>query len=71
MTNGHDEQRAWLIALRTPGLGPGGLREQLAATGGRIGPALARLRQPAAALGEGARTWLEHPDEEHNSRWPG
>lgn len=64
MTNGHDERRAWLIALRTPGLGPGGLREQLAAAGGRIGPALARLHQPAAALGEDARTWLEHPDEE-------
>jgi DNA processing protein len=64
MTNGHDELRAWLIALRTPGLGPGGLREHLAAADGRIEQALARLHRHAAALGDGARAWLERPDEE-------
>lgn len=58
-----DELRAWLIALRTPGLGPGGLREALAAAGGRIEAALAWLRRRAAALDEGAAAWLDAPDE--------
>jgi DNA processing protein len=60
--NETDELRAWLTALRTPGLGPGGLREALAAAGGRIDAALARLRRQAAALGEGAAAWLDAPD---------
>ncbi|MBA2076991.1 DNA-processing protein DprA [Rhodanobacter sp. PCA2] len=58
-----DELRAWLVALRTPGLGPGGLREALAAAGGRIDAALAQLRRKAAALDEGAAAWLDAPDE--------
>ncbi|MEW9571556.1 DNA-processing protein DprA [Rhodanobacter sp. Si-c] len=58
-----DELRAWLIALRIPGLGPGGLREALAAGDGRIGAALGRLRRPAATLDEGAAAWLDAPDE--------
>lgn len=58
-----DELRAWLTALRTPGLGQGGLREALAATGGRIDAALARLRRQAATLDEGAAAWLDAPDE--------
>ncbi|MBD8898831.1 DNA-processing protein DprA [Rhodanobacter sp. DHG33] len=58
-----DELRAWLIALRTPGLGPGGLREALVAAGGRIDGALALLRRQAAALDEGAAAWLDAPDE--------
>jgi DNA processing protein len=58
-----DELRAWLIALRTPGLGPGGLREALAAAGGHIDAALARLRRQAGALDEGAAAWLDAPDE--------
>jgi len=57
------ELRAWLIALRTPGLGPGGLREALAAAGGRIEDALARLRRQAASLDEDAAAWLDAPDE--------
>lgn len=56
-----DRQRAWLLALRTPGLGPGGLRERLAAQDGHIERVLAQLqRQPP---GEGARAWLQQPDE--------
>ena len=58
-----DELRAWLVALRTPGLGPGGLREVLATAGGRIDAALSRLRRQAATLDEGAAAWLDAPDE--------
>ncbi len=59
-----DGLRAWLIALRTPGLGPGGLRERLDAAGGDIHVALARLRAHPAALGETARGWLRRPDQD-------
>lgn len=58
-----DERRAWLIALRTPGLGPGGLRERLAAAGGDIEAVLAQMRRHAASLGESAQAWLAQPDE--------
>ncbi|WP_447731723.1 DNA-processing protein DprA [Rhodanobacter soli] len=58
-----DELRAWLTALRTPGLGPGGLRERLDAAGGDIRAALAQLRRHAAPLGELAQAWLARPDE--------
>ncbi len=58
-----DELRAWLIALRTPGLGPGGLRERLDAAAGDIRAALAQLRHHAAPLGESAQAWLARPDE--------
>lgn len=58
-----DELRAWLIALRTPGLGPGGLRERLDAVGGDIAAVLARLRRHSAPLGEPARACLQQPDE--------
>ncbi|WP_043795270.1 DNA-processing protein DprA [Rhodanobacter sp. OR87] len=58
-----DELRAWLLALRTPGLGPGGLRERLDAAGGDIRAALAQLSRDAARLGEPARAWLARPDE--------
>jgi DNA processing protein len=61
--NDMDELRAWLIALRTPGLGPGGLRERLDAAGGDIAILLARLRRHSAPLGELARAWLHQPDE--------
>ncbi|HUW53797.1 MAG TPA: DNA-processing protein DprA [Rhodanobacter sp.] len=61
--NESDEQRAWLIALRTPGLGPGGLRERLDAAKGDIGAVLERLRTCPAPLGEPARHWLQRPDE--------
>ena len=57
-----DELRAWLTALRTPGLGPGGLREALAANGDDIHRALGELRRHAATLGAGAGAWLEAPD---------
>lgn len=57
------ELRAWLTALRTPGLGPGGLREALVAADGRIDGALAQLRRHAAALDAGAAAWLDAPDE--------
>ncbi len=58
-----DELRAWLIALRTPGLGPGGLRERLDDAGGDIRAALTQLRRRAASLGEPAQAWLAQPDE--------
>lgn len=59
----NEELRAWLVALRTPGLGAGGLREQLDAVGGNIQAALARLEAHPGSLGEPARTWLSQPDE--------
>jgi len=58
-----DELRAWLIALRTPGLGPGGLRQHLDAAGGDIRAVLAQLRAAAGALDPPARAWLARPDE--------
>ena len=58
-----DGLRAWLIALRTPGLGPGGLRERLDAAGGDIHEVLWRLQAHPAALGEPAQAWLNAPDE--------
>ncbi|GLQ98310.1 DNA-processing protein DprA [Dyella mobilis] len=61
-----DEQaqwRDWLTLLRTPGLGPAGLRERLTAAQGRADRVLARLRQEAALLAPEARAWLERPDE--------
>lgn len=58
-----DEQRAWLIALRTPGLGPGGLRGRLDAAGGDIDSVLLCLRRHGASLGELAQAWLSCPDE--------
>jgi DNA processing protein len=57
------EWRDWLIVLRTPGLGPGGLRERLAATQGRIDQVLAQLRRNAATLHPDAQAWLNQPDE--------
>jgi len=62
-TNDEDELRAWLIAMRTPGLGPGGLRERLVASGGSMAGALARLRSGATSLDPVARAWLTQPDE--------
>lgn len=61
--NEQAELRDWLLALRTPGLGPGGLRERLAAAGGHIGTVLTELRRHAFTLGAEAQTWLERPDE--------
>ncbi|HUA80311.1 MAG TPA: DNA-processing protein DprA [Dyella sp.] len=61
--NEQAEWRDWLLALRTPGLGPGGLRERLAAAGGDIGAVLAELRRHAFGLGPQAQAWLEQPDE--------
>ena len=59
----NESLRAWLTALRTPGLGPGGLREQLDAAEGDIHVALATLKAQPASLGEPARAWLNQPDE--------
>ena len=61
--NDMDELRAWLIALRTPGLGPGSLRERLAAADGDIEAVLAQLHRHATSLGELAQAWLAQPDE--------
>ena len=57
------ELRAWLTALRTPGLGPGGLRERLDTTDGDIDAVLRNLHRHRTALGEEARAWLDAPDE--------
>ncbi len=57
------ELRAWMIALRTPGLGPGGLRERLDAVGGDIQGVLNRLQRDVGPLGAPARNWLNRPDE--------
>lgn len=54
--------RAWLIALRTPGLGPGGLRTRLDAVDGDIHAVLEQLRRQAGSLGEPAQVWLTRPD---------
>jgi DNA processing protein len=59
--NDMDELRGWLLALRTPGLGPGGLRERLVAGEGRIDAVLRQLRQ--APTSDAARHWLEQPDQ--------
>ncbi|MDQ6647114.1 MAG: DNA-processing protein DprA [Pseudomonadota bacterium] len=58
-----NELRAWMIALRTPGLGPVGLRERLDAAGGDMGRVLQRLQRDAGHLGGAAREWLSRPDE--------
>lgn len=55
--------RDWLVVLRTPGLGPGGLRQRLAATQGRIDQVLAQLQHHAAAFDPEAQAWLRQPDE--------
>lgn len=59
-----DELRAWLLALRCPGLGPGGLRARLAEAGGDIARVLGRLAQSRAPADAAAREWLRRPDPE-------
>lgn len=61
--NEQAELRDWLMALRTPGLGPGGLRERLAAAGGRIGDVMKQLQRNASTLNAEAQAWLQQPDE--------
>lgn len=61
--NEQAELRDWLTALRTPGLGPGGLRERLAAAGGRIGEVVKQLQRDASTLNAEAQAWLQQPDE--------
>lgn len=61
--NEQAELRDWLIILRTPGLGPGGLRERLAAVQGRIDQVLVQLQRHASSLDAGAQAWLKQPDE--------
>lgn len=58
-----DDLRDWLIALRTPGLGPGGLRERLVEHDGRMEAALAAVHRQPGSAGEVARRWLDQPDE--------
>ncbi|MGN2243429.1 DNA-processing protein DprA [Frateuria sp. GZRR33] len=58
-----DALRAWLILLRTPGLGLASLREQLAAAAGDVVAVLAGLRRSPARLGSAASAWLACPDE--------
>lgn len=58
-----EELRAWLIALRTPGLGAGGLRHWLERSNHDIRAVLAQLWRHRDALGPAAATWLRQPDE--------
>jgi DNA processing protein len=58
-----DALRAWLILLRTPGLGWAALREGGGAGAGDARAVLDGLRRSPAGLGEDARRWLRHPDE--------
>ena len=53
----------WLTLLRTPGLGPSGLRAQLTECGGDIAAVLAAFRQRPANLSEEGVRWLRQPDE--------
>jgi DNA processing protein len=57
-----EQQRAWMLALRTPGLGPGGLRESLKACGDDIIAVVNRLRRRSSSLSDEARAWLDAPD---------
>ncbi|MET0254864.1 MAG: DNA-processing protein DprA [Luteibacter sp.] len=57
-----DELRAWLILLRTPGLGARSLREGLLARGGAVA-LLAWLGRHEGVLAAKARDWLAQPDE--------
>lgn len=57
-----DALRAWLVLLRTPGLGPATLRERLAVRAGDIAAVLAEYRG-GKALEPAARAWLTCPDE--------
>ncbi|WP_201312529.1 DNA-processing protein DprA [Dyella sp. EPa41] len=59
----NDLFRAWLILLRTPALGPAGLRERLRAQSGDIHAVLRALREQAASLPDDARDWLRRPNE--------
>ncbi|MBU6246946.1 MAG: DNA-processing protein DprA [Xanthomonadaceae bacterium] len=57
-----DELRAWLLALRCPGLGPGGLRDRLGDAGGDIARVLGRLANSRAPADAAVRAWLRRPD---------
>lgn len=60
--NESSELQTWLILLRTPRLGPGALREQLAAHDGQIAAVLAALHQRLPDLPADTRRWLQRPD---------
>ncbi|MDR3444121.1 DNA-processing protein DprA [Dyella sp.] len=55
--------RSWLTLLRAPRLGPGAIREQLAANDGCVESVLDALRQRLPTLPADTRRWLERPDE--------
>jgi len=55
--------RIWLTLLRTPRLGPGALREQLALHDNRVDAVLDALRQRLPSLPDDTRRWLEQPDQ--------
>jgi DNA processing protein len=57
-----EELRAWMIALRTPGLGPATLRERLKAAADDIETMLRQLRR--SMLDGAAKAWLDRPDEQ-------
>jgi DNA processing protein len=61
--NEHAELRDWLIVLRTPGVGPVGLRERLSDAQGSIRQVLAQLQRQASSLDAHAQAWLKQPDE--------
>lgn len=57
-----EDLRDWLVALRAPGLGPGGLRALLAEAGS-MPRALTLLRRRSGGTSEAMRGWLGQPDE--------
>lgn len=61
-----DDIRAWLVLLRTPGLGAARLRALLAEAGGDAQAALHQVarRRSQYGLGDDAGTWLTAPDED-------
>lgn len=59
----HDDLRAWMHLLRTPGLGACGLRECMEKAGNDARAALADLRARSGNFEGRAREWLRRPDE--------
>jgi DNA processing protein len=57
-----DALHAWLVLLRTPGLGWTALRERLRTHAGDIAAVLDGVRR-SPTLGAAARAWLRRPDE--------
>lgn len=58
-----EELRAWMLLLRTPGMGPCAIREALAQAHGSARAALGLVRERSELLSVEAGAWLRRPDE--------